>query len=71
MIAQDVSQNYVMERVYLDSMRQGKVTTVSYYDGLGYGNETVSVSANGKSVYTVFEYDSKGRPSKSLLPFPP
>lgn len=43
---------------------------MSYYDGLGYGNETVSVSANGKSVYMVCEYDSKGRPSKSLLPFP-
>lgn len=70
MIAQDVSQNFVMERVYLDSLCQGRVTTVSYYDGLGYGNETVSVSANGKSVYTVFEYDSKGRLSKSLLPFP-
>ena len=67
--AQSDSQNYVQERLCLDSLNANSTTRIAYYDGIGQLTETVT-TGDGQSVYSLTAYDSKGREWRSYLPVP-
>ena len=52
--AQTSSKNYILEKQMLDAAGTQAITTVTYYDGLGYPEETTTngLGGNGKFVYT-------------------
>ena len=68
--AQTSSKNYILEKQMLDAAGTQAITTVTYYDGLGYPEETTTngLGGNGKFVYTRQEYDLPGRAVKEWIP---
>ena len=68
--AQSPTQNYVMSKEVLDVGGTHAITTVTYYDGLGYPVETATngLGGTGKYAYTLQEHDALGREKQSWLP---
>ena len=68
--AQSPTQNYVMSKEVLDVDGTHAITTVTYYDGLGYPVETATngLGGTGKYAYTLLEHDALGREKQSWLP---
>ena len=68
--AQSPTQNYVMSKEVLDVDGTHAITTVTYYDGLGYPVETATngLVGTGKYAYALLEHDALGREKQSWLP---
>ena len=68
--AQTSSRNYILEKLMLDATGNQAITTVTYYDGLGYPDETATngLGRKGKYVFTKTEYEVPGRASKEWIP---
>lgn len=68
--AQSPTQNYVMSKEVLDVDGTHAITTVTYYDGLGYPVETATngLGGTGKYAYALLEHDALGREKQSWLP---
>ena len=68
--AQSPTQNYVLSKDVLDVDGTHAITTVTYYDGLGYPVETATngLGGTGKYAYTLLEHDALGREKQSWLP---
>ena len=68
--AQSPTQNYVMSKDVLDVGGIHAITTVTYYDGLGYPVEMASngLGGTGKFTYNLLEHDALGREKQSWLP---
>ena len=68
--AQKPSKNYILEKQMLDATGNQAITTVIYYDGLGYPEETATngLGGNGKYTFTQTEYDVPGRAVKEWIP---
>ena len=68
--AQSPAQNYVLSKDVLDVDGTHAITTVTYYDGLGYPVETATngLGGTGKYAYTLLEHDALGREKQSWLP---
>ena len=68
--AQSPTQNYVMSKDVLDVGGIHAITTVTYYDGLGYPVEMASngLGGTGKFAYNLLEHDALGREKQSWLP---
>ena len=67
--AQSLSQNYVLGKQMLDAEGTRAITSVTYYDGLGYPIETATngLGGTGKYAYTLLEYDLPGRTKREWL----
>ena len=67
--AQSLSQNYVLGKQMLDTEGTRAITSVTYYDGLGYPVETATngLGGTGKYAYTLLEYDLPGRTKREWL----
>ena len=67
--AQSLSQNYVLGKQMLDAEGTRAITSVTYYDGLGYPVETATngFGGSGKYAYTLLEYDLPGRTKREWL----
>lgn len=68
--AQSPTQNYVMSKDVLDVGGIHAITTITYYDGLGYPVEMASngLGGTGKFAYALLEHDALGREKQSWLP---
>lgn len=68
--AQDTDRNYVSSELWLDSLGTNKVTSVQYYDGLGRPSVLAQggVNPDGKYLYSLTEYDNRGREQTLYLP---
>ena len=68
--AQDTDRNYVVSELWLDSLGTNKVTSVQYYDGLGRPSVLAQggVNPDGKYLYSLTEYDNRGREQTQFLP---
>ena len=64
------NNNYVKTELMLDSVQNNKITSVTYYDGLGRPvlNATNGVGCNGNFVYELQKYDSFDRLVKKYQP---
>lgn len=68
--AQSYDQNFVKEVEHFDTL-WADITKVNYYNGLGYLVETATTGFAGfNNIYTLTDYDSKGRESKIYRPTP-
>lgn len=69
--AQSTSENYILEKSFLDSDGTGYISSLTYYDGVGLPVEHVTTgSGQGHAVYSLTDYDAKGREAKAYLPVP-
>ncbi|MBQ7468678.1 MAG: hypothetical protein IJS75_07455 [Bacteroidales bacterium] len=62
------SKNAIVKTVYGDS----PIRQISYYDGLGYEDQTIALNGSGdgvKDIVTKHEYDSRLRENKTWLPY--
>lgn len=62
-LAQSPSQNYVLGKQLLDGSGTRAITSIIYYDGLGYPVETATNGLNGSGsyAYTLTEYEAPER----------
>ncbi|MFC4634059.1 DUF6443 domain-containing protein [Dokdonia ponticola] len=76
-IGQTTTENYVKTTVYQVATQTGvvdeqqKIESITYYDGLGRAEQSVSVKAGGnkQNIVQMVTYDSLGRISKQYLPY--
>ena len=68
--SQTLSHNYIKSETKLDSLEQHSTKTMQYYDGLGRSDVLAQrgLDPNGKYTYTLTQYDSLGRESRTWLP---
>lgn len=67
--AQSYNQNFIQEKIALDSLFHDYINNLIYYDGLGNDIEHISNSSEiGKYIYTYFTLDTKGRTELNYLP---
>ena len=56
--SQSTDQNYLMETTMLDANSNNKMTSVQYYNGLGYPTVSVSTTGDGgQTTYSLVTYD--------------
>lgn len=76
-IGQSTTENYVKTTAYQVATQTGivddqqKIESITYYDGLGRPEQSVSVHAGGskQNIVQMVHYDSLGRASKQYLPY--
>ena len=67
--AQSTDQNYLMEKTMLDANSTNMITSVQYYNGLGYPTvSAVTTGDNGFTSYSLVTYDGLGRESCKYVP---
>ena len=67
--SQSTDQNYLMETTMLDANSNNKMTSVQYYNGLGYPTVSVSTTGDGgQTSYTLITYDALGREAYKYVP---
>ena len=67
--SQSTDQNYLMETTMLDANSNNKMTSVQYYNGLGYPTVSVSTTGDGgQTTYSLVTYDGLGRESRKYVP---
>ena len=67
--SQSTDQNYLMETTMLDAYSNNKMTSVQYYNGLGYPTVSVSTTGDeGQTSYTLITYDALGREACKYVP---
>ena len=66
--AQSADQNYIVTRKMINN-GGASISTVQYFDGLGYPTVAVSTTGeNGSTAYTLTTYDGKRREERQYLP---
>lgn len=70
-ISAQETQNYIIEKTYLNESGTDKNISVNYFDGLGRPIQSIQVGASptGKDMVQHITYDSLGRESKKFLPY--
>lgn len=68
--AQSPTRNYFLGRQMLDANGSQAITTITYYDDLGYEDEVATTGLNGQGsyVYTKKEYNIPGQVTKEWIP---
>ena len=67
-LAQTTTENYVKSETMLDAGGTVSMTSVQYYDGLGYPTVCLSpTGGNGETSYTLTTYDGAGREACQYL----
>ena len=67
--SQSTDQNYLMEKTMLDANGNNKMTSVQYYNGLGYPTVSVSTTGDGgQTSYSLITYDALGREAYKYVP---
>lgn len=68
--AQSPTKNYFLGRQMLDANGSQAITTITYYDDLGYEDEVATTGLNGQGsyVYTKREYNIPGQVTKEWIP---
>ena len=67
--AQSTDQNYLMEKTMLDANSTNMITSVQYYNGLGYPTvSAVTTGDNGFTSYSLVTYDGLGREACKYVP---
>ena len=68
--AQSPTKNYILGRQMLDANGSQAITTITYYDDLGYEDEvaTTGLGGQGKYTYTKKEYAVPGQVVKEWIP---
>ena len=75
--AQDTNENYIKSTTYQTETTTGTVTdddkieSISYFDGLGRGLQTIGTRSGGdrENIVTYMEYDELGMQPKQYLPW--
>ena len=68
-LAQSSTENYVKTTTMLDANNNNKMTSVQYYNGLGYPTVSVSTTGDGgQTTYSLVTYDGLGRESRKYVP---
>ena len=67
--SQSADQNYLKETTMLDANSANMITSVQYYNGLGYPTvSAVTTGDNGYTSYSLITYDGLGRESCKYVP---
>ena len=68
-LAQSATENYVKTETMLDANSNNNMTSVQYYNGLGYPTVSVSTTGDGgQTAYSLVTYDGLGRESRKYVP---
>ena len=66
---QSTGQNYLMEKTMLDANGTNVMSSVQYYNGLGYPTVAVgNTGGGGETSYSLVTYDGMGRESRKYVP---
>ena len=67
--SQSTDQNYLMEKTMLDANSANMITSVQYYNGLGYPTVSVGITGDGgQTSYSLVTYDGLGCEAYKYVP---